>query len=74
MNTHNKESVQQRLQMSYGHTEPYIVSHRRNSSFAARTISSKAHKKRTLSLNKPKKEFFLSNKRLKQFIYIPASS
>ncbi len=25
MNTHNKESVQQRLQMSYGHTEPYIV-------------------------------------------------
>lgn len=26
MNTHNKESVQQRLQMSYGHTEPYIVS------------------------------------------------
>ena len=28
MNTHNKESVQQRLQMSYGHTEPYIVSYR----------------------------------------------
>lgn len=26
MNTHNKESAQQRLQMSYGHTEPYIVS------------------------------------------------
>lgn len=39
MNTHNKESVQQRLQMSYGHTEPYIVSHRRNSSFAARNCT-----------------------------------
>ena len=33
MNTHNKESVQQRLQMSYGHTEPYIVSRYWNWSF-----------------------------------------
>ena len=74
MNTHNKESVQQRLQMSYGHTEPYIVSYRETLVSQRGTISSKAHKKRTLSLNKPKKEFFLSNKRLKQFIYIPASS
>ncbi len=35
MNTHNKESVQQRLQMSYGHTEPYIVSHWETISFTA---------------------------------------
>ena len=33
MNTHNKESVQQRLQMSYGHTEPYIVSRLGTTSF-----------------------------------------
>ena len=35
MNTHNKESAQQRLQMSYGHTEPYIVSNRKTNSFKA---------------------------------------
>lgn len=34
MNTHNKESVQQRLQMSYGHTEPYIVSRNETVSFS----------------------------------------
>lgn len=33
MNTHNKESVQQRLQMSYGHTEPYIVPRHETKSF-----------------------------------------
>jgi hypothetical protein len=35
MNTHNKESVQQRLQMSYGHTEPYIVSRLETNGFNA---------------------------------------